>query len=258
MLAQLAIAAALTISPAGANAHTFDNARKKGGVVGVLPGRYPKQILTEGGRPTIFYVRRGTVVVNGLNIEGATYVELRDMTIRGWNIDSGDHITFRRVTTVGAFYINAPASQISIIGGSVGPSHNFNSTIAVPGDDIDQPSHGILIDGVRFHDVSRGPGVDAECLMLAQGDGVVIRNSFFTGCAVFDLFVTWWYFRPKVGPPVHVTITGNHFARTTDGGYSVLFADYAKRYPGVTMRGNFCGQGFHLLPGVVSSGNHGC
>jgi hypothetical protein len=257
MLAHLAVATVLSVSPSGADGHTFDRALRHGGTVTVLAGRYPEQTLSAGGRPTVF-VAQGKVVLAGLTVDGATRVELRDLTIEGWTVDTGDRITFRRVTTVGAFFIDAPASHVSIIGGSVGPSHNSNSMIGVPNDNVAQPSRGILIDGVRFHDVSRDPGVHVECLQLAQGDGVVIRRSRFTRCSVFDLFVTWWYFRPKVGPPVHVTIEENVFERTTDGYYSVQFANYAKSYPQVAFRSNACGQGVHLMPGVTRAGNRGC
>jgi hypothetical protein len=188
------------------------------------------------------------------------------MTIHDWTVDTGSYVTFRRVTTAGAFDIHAPSSHVSILGGSVGPSHNYNSYIDVPNDDIGQPSRSILIDGVRFHDVSRDPGEHVECLHVAQGDGLVIRNSTFTRCSVFDLFVTWWYFRPKVGPPRHVTLSHNVFDRTTDGYYSVFWADYVKRanlpWSDFTVSGNRCGQQIELGPArrvrFSVAGNSGC
>jgi hypothetical protein len=102
---------------------------------------------------------------------------------------------------------------VSVIGGSVGPSQNY---IAVPNDDASRPSRHILVDGVRFDDVSRDPGEHVECLMLADGDGVVIRTE-------------------PTRPPV-------------DGYYSVFFADDVTTaglpWSDFVLSGNRCGQGW--------------
>lgn len=252
MLAALGLAAALavptTISPAGATTSTFDRAyhsARANAIVKVLPGHYPPQTLTPGGHRVIFAPAGGAVSVGEVHVNGATNVEFRDMAMDGWTVASGNGITFRRIRTT-SFYIYAPASRISVIGGSVGPSRNFNSYIAVPSDAVAQPSRHLLIDGVRFHDVSRDPPEHVECLMLAQGEDVVIRNSTFTNCSVFDLFVTWWYFRPKVGPPTNVRISNNRFGKTTDGFFSMQWADYVNQaglpWSGFTVTGNRCGQ----------------
>ena len=168
------------------------------------------------------------------------------MRIDGWTVDTGNAITFRRVDTRGTFSIHAPSSNVSVLGGSVGPSHNVGSQIAVPSNSVTRPSRGILIDGVTFHDVSRDPKSHVECLMVAQGDGVTIRNSHFTRCSVFDVFVTWWYFWPKVGPPTHLSILNNVFEKTIDGYYSLKFANYVDRaklaWTDVTIKGNVFGQ----------------
>jgi hypothetical protein len=265
----LLAAAAVVVSPAGADTHTFDRAYHRapaGSVVRVRPGAYPAQRLTPGGRRVVF-AGSGGVTVGEVRLEGASNVEFRDMRIRGWTADGGSHITFRRVTTLGSFYIYAPASWVSVLGGSVGPSHNVDSYIAVPNDQVAAPSRHILIDGVRFHDVTRDAGVHVECLMLADGVDVVIRNSRFENCAVFDLFVTWWYFRPKVGPPTQVRIEHNVFGHTTDGYYSMLWADYVDRaslpWTAFTVSGNTCGQGASFATGsrrerFVLQGNRGC
>ncbi len=132
------------------------------------------------------------------------------------------------------------------IGGGVGPSHNSDSYIAVPDDSITRPSRHIMIDGVRFHDVTRDPGEHVECLMLAQGIDVTIRNSVFTRCSVFDLFITWWEFRPAVGPPSHVRLENNRFDRTTDGYFSFHWADVVAKggrsWDTYSIKNNSCGQ----------------
>ena len=200
-------AALLTISPNGADSHTFDrayHAARANTVVYVQPGIYPAQQIGGRGRPVAF-VGRGKVQVGKTELDGAANIEFRAMRISGWSTSDSDHITFRNVDTNGAFYINAPSSWISVIGGAVGPSRNSDSYIAVPDDSITQPSRHILIDGVRFHDVTRDPGEHVECLMLAQGVDVVIRNSVFTRCSVFDIFITWWSFDPPSDRPRRFT-----------------------------------------------------
>lgn len=270
MIAQALLAsAAVVVSPVGADTHTFDRAYHRapaGSTVRVLPGTYPAQTLTGGGRRVVF-APSGRVTVGEVELDHASNVEFRDMRIRGWKANGGSHITFRRVTTIGSFYIYAPASWVSVIGGSVGPSHNENSYIAVPDDDVAQPSRHIRIDGVRFHDVTRDANVHVECLHLADGVDVVIRNSRFENCAVFDLFVTWWYFRPKVGPPTQVRIEHNVFGHTSDGYYSMLWADYVNRaslpWSDFTISRNICDQGASFATGsrrerFVVQGNRGC
>lgn len=233
MLLTLALAAAFSFNGAAHSAGPK--------VVVVPPGSYPRQTLTAGNRPIVLD-GRGKVDIADVEINGSKNVELRNMRIHGWTVDSGSGITFRRINTRGTFSIHAPASNVKVIGGSVGPSRNVGSQIAVPSNNVATPSRGILIDGVTFHDASRDPGQHTECLMIAQGDGIVIRNSHFIRCAVMDVFVTWWYFWPKVGPPTHLSILNNVFEKTTDGYYSLKFANYPDQaglaWTDVTIKGN--------------------
>ena len=210
-------------------------------VVTIPPGKYGSQVLTAGNRPVVFD-GKGKVELADLEVDGATHIELRNVRIDGWTVNRGNGVTFRNVDTRGAFSIHAPSSNVRVLGGEVGPSRNVGSQIAVPSDAVSTPSLGILIDGVTFHDVSRDPSKHVECLMVAQGSGVTIRNSHFTRCSVFDVFVTWWYFWPKVGPPTHLSILNNVFEKTTDGYYSLKFADYVDldhlAWTDVTIKGN--------------------
>jgi hypothetical protein len=82
--------------------------------------------------------------------------------------------------------------------------------------------------------------------MLAQGIDVVIRNSVFTRCSVFDIFITWWEFRPAVGPPSQVRLENNRFDRTTDGYFSLHWSDVVAKggrtWNTYAIRNNSCGQ----------------
>ena len=63
---------------------------------------------------------------------------------------------------------------------------------------------------------------------------------------MFDIFITWWEFRPAVGPPTRVRIVNNRFDHTTDGYYSLHWADVLPAYHRVwrdyTIRHNTCRQ----------------
>jgi hypothetical protein len=104
--------------------------------------------------------------------------------------------------------------------------------------------------------------------MLAQGINVTIRNSLFTRCSVFDLFITWWEFRPAVPPPSNVRLVNNRFDHTVDGYYSVHWADNVVgdaglHWDGYTIVGNRCGQAADFAGAVPRSrfavrANRGC
>ena len=118
------------------------------------------------------------------------HLELRDLTLNGsWNVYPGaDDVTFRNLTVKGGIFITG-GSNISMIGGSVGPGVDYHPQIAPwP---VGSPISNILIDGVLFHDWTRSSStVHTECLQIAGGNGVTIRNSTFRNCAVFDLSIT--------------------------------------------------------------------
>jgi hypothetical protein len=246
--ALVAAAATVSISPSGADSHTFDrayHAARPNTLVYVKAGVYPPQTISGRGHPVIF-VGQGSVRIGQSELNNASNIEFRQMRIDGWTLNASNHVTFRKVNTVGAFYLNAPSSWVSVIGGAVGSSRNANSYIAVPDDSVTQPSRHLLFDGVRFHDVTRDPDEHVECLMLAQGIDVTIRNSVFTRCSVFDIFITWWEFRPAVPPPARVRIQDNRFDHTTDGYFSLHWTSVVaagnRTWDTFAITGNTCGQ----------------
>ena len=86
------------------------------------------------------------------------------------------------------------------------------------------------MDGVTFHDIRRSnDSVHGECLQIAGGVGVTIRNSTFVNCMVFDLSITEYN---GSGPPTNFLIENNVFAPSVDGGfYSLHFNTNATRLP---------------------------
>ena len=76
---------------------------------------------------------------------------------------------------------------------------------------VDGP--GIVFDNVVFHDVIIATnGVHSECIFAAVPEGMIVRNSTFTNCAVMDIFFVWpdWW---SPAPPAYgnVTLEGNTF-----------------------------------------------
>jgi hypothetical protein len=151
-----------------------------------------------------------------------------------------DDVTLRNVRIDGGFWING-STNVSIIGGSVGPcvgchpdiQWEYNSSpVRIP--------KNIVIDGVYFHDVViSAPGDHVECLQVSDVDGLVVRNSRFHRCGIFDLHIAG-----TVDPPVrNVLVENNFFEPAVDGGfYSLSITDGIN----VTVRNNSSSQEFRF------------
>ena len=81
---------------------------------------------------------------------------------------------------------------------------------------------GIVFDNVVFHDVVlRTAGVHNECIWAGVPEGMVVRNSTFTNCAVMDIFFKYPdYWSPLPPPYGNVTLEGNTFGHP-DGTYTL-------------------------------------
>ena len=101
----------------------------------------------------------------------------------------------------------------------------------------------ILVDGVTFHDIRRSnDAVHGECLQIAGGVGVTVRNSTFVNCMVFDLSITEYN---GSGPPTDYLIENNVFAPAADGGYySLHFNTNATDFVNFVVRNNSSTQAF--------------
>ncbi len=180
-----------------------------------------------------------------LKVSGS-HLELRDLAIDGYDTSSTAHnVVFRRVDTSG-FWIWSSAN-VSIIGGDVGPLVNDTPYIAYESGSSTPPTN-ILIDGVRFHDMTATGDTHTECLMVSGGHGITIRRSSFRNCFYFDIFFTQW---SGPDPPAGVLLENNVFASAINGGfYSVYFSDHMREVRDVTLRYNSALQAFGLAPGM--------
>ncbi len=107
---------------------------------------------------------------------------MRDMRVDGgWTTSATtEDVTFRNLDVRGGIYL-ASSRNVSVVGGAVGPLVDVHSQFAAwpAGTHLEN----VLVDGVTFHDVSRTKDeFHVECLQIAGGVGVTVRNSRFTRC----------------------------------------------------------------------------
>jgi hypothetical protein len=93
---------------------------------------------------------------------------------------------------------------------------DYHSQIA-PANGWGSGGNNFLFDGVLFHDFTRtSSDVHIECLQVAGTSGMIIRNSKFKNCDVFDLSFTSYN---NSGSVSNLTLENNEFATAGSGGY---------------------------------------
>jgi len=234
---------------------TLDRAYHKavpGQVVELVGGRYGEQTISadpskSSASDVVFRPVKGASVSIGSVYVNGKHFSLQDVSVDSVDFyDTADDVTFRNVVMRG-FWIWS-ASNISILGGAVGPLLDVVPYVAYGKSQV--APRQILIDGVLFHDIQRSSeSVHAECLMVSGGDGVTIRNSRFTRCAVMDLFFTSWS-----GPaePKNVVLENNFFDAPASGGvYALAFKGDGRRYENFLIRNNSFGASIDLSQDAV-------
>ena len=225
-------AATLYLSSSGSDAgscgsstpcRTFDRAYRvasPGDVVQVAGGTYGSEAIPALGRsgPAVEFrsAAGATVTLAGLAVR-ADDVIVRGVRVQGWaSVDSGntadpvERVKFYDVHTSKHWLNNG--RDFLWKGGSIGPSFNEKSSM-IGG----QPaSQRLTYDGVTWHDATRNDrNVHMECFYVASVQGITVRNSRFTNCAVFDVLIT------RLGTdanPRDVVFENNVFERSRDIG----------------------------------------
>jgi endonuclease YncB( thermonuclease family) len=235
-------------------------AAKPGDVVEVRGGTYAKQAIPALGRPAPAVEFRSapgaSVIFSGLDVR-ADWIRLRGMTSSAYlDVDSRnpadpvEHVEFIAMRTK-THFING-AHDFTWTGGSIGPSHNEKASMIGS-----QPvSMRLTYDHVLWHDATRDDaGVHMECLYADGVQGLTIRNSRFTNCAVFDVFIT------KLGDsmPSNVVFENNVFEHSTDvGADSTAYAAFAihgiVKLNSIVLRNNTWEQGWQQEDGAILSG----
>lgn len=187
-----------------------------------------------------------TVTVRDQLTVDASHVTISGLKLNGdWQTDHQTRdVTFSHLTVHGGIFINS-SSDIDVIGGSVGGLRDTKPQIGAwpPG----TRATNILIDGVTFHDITRsGDGVHIECLFVAGIDGLVVRNSRFRNCSVFDLSISEM---SGSGPPRNILIENNFFGES-DGYFSLDFNTNSTSLTNVLVRNNSSSQEMSLGNGI--------
>lgn len=113
---------------------------------------------------------------------------------------------------------------------------------------------GVVFENVLFHDaVLRTAGTHMECVWAAAVPGMVIRNSIFRNCAVFDVFINYPdYWSPLPPPFGGIVLEGNTFGAPVPGTYSVFigYLGLNNSYPltGWRIRNNSFGAAPSVAP----------
>jgi hypothetical protein len=234
----VAEAATLHVAPSGSDAgrcaasapcRTFYRAYRAaspGDVVQVAGGSYGSETipaLGRSGRAIEFRPARGAAVrLAGLAVR-ADRVVVRRMRVADWlSIDSKSATDpVERVKLVNMHtskhWLNN-ARDFVWRGGSIGPS--FNEKASMIGG---QPaSRRLTYDGILWHDATRNnSGVHMECFYVASVQGLTVRNSRFTNCAVFDVLITRM---PSDPNPRDIVFENTVFERSRDvGGASAYY-----------------------------------
>jgi hypothetical protein len=229
---------------------TFDRAyhvAKPGQVVDVATGSYGEQELTPDAAKTsiddvVFRAadRRNTAVA-GLSVHGS-HITFQNLTVNGdWQtFHETRDVVFRDLVVHGAIFTQS-STNIRVFGGSVGGVVDTKPQFgAWP---PNTTNHNIVIDGVRFHDVRRsGDFQHVECLLVAGIDGLVIRNSRFSNCDVFDVSIGEMN---GSGPPRNIMIENNFFGGA-EGYFSLDFNSNTTSFTNVLIRNNSSTQAMYF------------
>jgi hypothetical protein len=239
---------------------SFDRANRlapAGARVIVGGGDYPPQTLQANSRQGARVVfapapRAKVTIADELNVY-ASHIEFQRMNVSDWYVREGATDLVFRSMNVQLFFIRS-ASNIAVIGGSVGGIDDGSAATVGSTYQSRVPAKNIVIDHVRFHDVTRrgDPSAHVQCLFVQSVDGLVIRNSSFRNCDVFDVYVN----NIGVGPvPKNILFENNLFGQATGGGYYSLYVrnDPGDTIDGLVVRYNSFVQGPHFDEGSYTN-----
>lgn len=233
-LAEPASARTLFVGPRGSDVSRCSKARpcksfdrayrvaRAGDLVIVRGGRYPDQLIRRDPRKTtfrdvVFSAARGArvVIATDLDVYGSHITFKRMRLLENWHAREGARdLTFINMNAQ-RFHVTS-ASNIRVVGGSMGPSFNQVSQIKAADGSRVAPRN-IRISRVRFHDYRRTSSTQhMECIHVMAVDGLVIRRSRFRRCSIFDISFNEHGESNKMR---RILLENNYFARTLDGGH---------------------------------------
>jgi hypothetical protein len=191
-----------------------------GETVQVAGGTYPSQnirAVAGKGAPNILFrpAQGARVIVGGISLGGSGDPNLgpRNITLRGIEmtykgtapgarnqraIFVGPGSRYIRLEHIDAGSVDSWfADNLTVIGGDYGPCDAVAFASNVCGNNKQDLSTNVLIDGAIFHDLrfdsscfSSGADCHWECMYINGGENITIRNSQFYQCALYDIFFT--------------------------------------------------------------------
>ena len=199
------------LAPCASIARAYVAARA-GGQIALAAGVYPRQqIFRDPARnasvPTVVRPAVGAKVqLTGLKLgESEENNAPSDIVFDSLDVVGASVEIFEGATNVTLKNVNAPnfyvrgARNVLISGGSWGPclTDGLIRTCGNSKLDAGTPPYvneNITIDGAVFHDyrVIPGSGCHFECLFLLGGKNITVKNSRFTNCEFFDIFVQYY------------------------------------------------------------------
>ena len=198
---------------------------------------------------------------NCVNLRGSSYVEVAGVRTTTYTLGGkpgqcgvsvgrgSSHVTLRNVD---AGHIFVAADDVKILGGDFGPTADRDGRISDRTCDATNgscPVRNLLIDGAYFHD-HRRVSDHMQCISYDSGVNSTIRNSRFSNCAVFSIFVSGGTNEQFSG----LTFENNVYERGPESmSAHVKFSNHGARFKNVVMRNErFIGDGL-LIASVSSS-----
>lgn len=217
--------------PCGSVARAYQ-AATLGEVIEVAGGNYGGQSVGShsakpvGSTPVVVRAAAGQAVTfGGLDVDAAD-VEFRGVTTRGWMIREGAHnVTMRNVVSTGGTWITS-ADNVKILGGEIRNADSVDGLqVKASSADAREP-HGLLIDGLYIHDITRTgkPTAHVECVQFTAGRDVIIRNSRFNNCGTQGVF-----FKEGLGGQIDNVLVENSWFGKLEGYYTLIFDDGVSR-----------------------------
>ena len=244
--------ACTAVAPCGSLEAAY-RAAAPGDVVQIAGGSYPKQTIPALGRPApaveIAAVPGATVQFSGLDVKADNVIVRGVHTsfadVEGSASDFVDNVRFFDVHAR-THWVSA-ARDFTWTRGSIGPNHNKTPHV-IGGTPT---SYRLVYDQILWHDATRDASdVHIECLLALGPQGLTIRNSRFTNCAVFDILIS----RILSDPPPRDFVIENtvlEASKDVDGsnGYYTLMTG-EDLFDGFTLRNNVWGLAISL-PGPL-------
>jgi hypothetical protein len=245
---------ATTPVPCGANLNTVALAASPGDTLLLGACSYPSQNFTST-TPIAVVGQGSATTVGDLNAHGAQNILFQNFNAADsfWvplNGSNGGRVS-ANLTADGVNFTSGGIFTRGLVGGNFihGSSGNtcnaYSQTLGAYSSAY--PTRDIVIDGWSFHDMNRSCNTSGhmECLFVQESVNVLVKNSNFVRCEVFDLYVSDLFGGPISG----ISFQDTHFDETVRSGY---YAAEINFNTDVEFLRDSWSQGLYVQNGTVS------